>query len=239
MALDTNSNAYTFGYAIIMTLIVAAALALTAMSLKPLQDKSIALDKKTQILNAVSPISDKGLIDGEYAKRIEEVVVDKSGKVVTGGTSAFDLEIKKEYRKKKAGSDYNLPVYIYKMDDGKKKFIMPLHGAGLWDEIWGYVALNDDFKTIHGATFDHKGETPGLGAEIKTDWFQGQFKGKSIVNKSGSFEFKILKGKGNPGLDKEPHKVDGISGATITADGVDDMLKKGYLSYVDYFKGVR
>lgn len=227
---NIDSNGYTFGYAIVMTLVVAIALAGVSTGLRPIQKKEEDIDKKKSILNAVAPITDKSLVEAEYAKRIKEIVVDASGKEVSG-VSAFDIEIKKEY--KKPVSERKLPLYVYTTDSNEKNYILPLHGAGLWDEIWGFVAVKGDFNTVIGSAYDHKGETPGLGAEIKTDWFQNQFKGKKLA-KDNEFALKILKGKGNP-IEGKPFQVDGISGATITGDGVQDMLVKGYNSYTKYF----
>ena len=225
---DVNSNGYTFIYAIIMTLLVAVSLALAAYGLKPMQQKSIELDKKRSILNAVTSIQDKAKIVMEYDSKIQEVVIDAQGNPVTG-IQAFDIDMKKAY--KMSDSERKMPLYVYD-EGGKKKYIMPLHGAGLWDEIWGFVALEEDMNTIAGASFDHKGETPGLGAEITKEWFTTQFKGKQLANK-GNFGLKILKGKNND-IKGKPFVVDGMSGATITGDGVQDMIEKGYNKYLPY-----
>ena len=215
-----------------MTLIVAVSLASVATSLKPMQEKEEALDKKKQILGSVAPMEDKSLVDAEYAKRIEAKVVDMKGNEIAGA-NAFDIELRKEYRK--PAEKRQLPVYIYKNDDGTKNYIMPLHGAGLWDEVWGYIALDGDLNTISGATYDHKGETPGLGAEITKPWFQNQFIGKQLTDSQGKYAFDILKGKGND-IQGKVHLVDGMSGATITGDGVEAMIEKGYKAYNSFFK---
>ncbi len=237
MPINTNSNGYTFGYALVMTLLVAAILAGVAMLLKDRQDAEIRLDKMKQILNAVDPIDDKSKVQGEYEATIKEVIIDQSGKIVTDNApAAFDLDLRKEYVKKKAGDPYHMPVYVYEKGT-KKNYIMPLHGSGLWNVIWGYVALQDDFSTIDGATYGHAGETPGLGAEITKPWFQDQFKGRKFLNGKGDYELRILKGRGNE-LEGKPHLVDGMSGATITGVGVDSMLRKGYMTYKTYFESV-
>ncbi len=227
---NTNTNSYTLIYAVIMTLVVAILLAGVATSLRPIQAVSEALDKKNSILQAVLPDVTKDQAEQLYKERITEIVVAENGSEVSG-KSAFDIELKKEYRK--AGADRSMPVYMYK-DGQEMTYIMPLHGAGLWDEIWGYVAIDKDFKTIKGVSFDHKGETPGLGAEIKdASWFKSQFIGKKLTDASGKYQLKVLKGKGNKLTEGT---VDGISGATITGDGVGDMIEKGYGSYSAYFK---
>ncbi|QQS30924.1 MAG: NADH:ubiquinone reductase (Na(+)-transporting) subunit C [Sphingobacteriales bacterium] len=230
---NTNSNSYTFAYAAALTLIVAVALAAAATGLKPIQQQAIDLDKKRSILNAVTNLSDKNQILKEYAEKVTEVVIDEQGNVVEG-VKAFDLALKKEYKKPEA--ERKLPLYIYNSPEGKK-YIVPMHGAGLWDEIWGYLALDQDLNTIKGASFDHKGETPGLGAEITTENFQGQFEGKKLAE-GADYKFKVIKGI-NPGTKSNPYEVDGISGATITGDGVNTMIEKSFVSYNNYFNKMR
>ena len=236
---NTNTNAYTFGYAVVMTLIVAISLAGVSTGLKPIQEKAEALDKKKNILMAVIDVdeiakleADKNLAEGWYGNRIKPVVVDEKGNEVQG-EDAFEIEIKKEFKK---ASGQKMPLYVYE-HSGKKRYIMPLHGAGLWDEIWGFVALDQDLKTIVGTSYDHKGETPGLGAEITQSWFEDQFKGKKFTKVSDNNYIEVMKGKGNP--NKKDYQVDGISGATITGDGVDAMLEKGYKYYGAYFQKIK
>ena len=119
-----------------------------------------------------------------------------------------------------------------------KYYIVPLRGAGLWDAIWGYIALEDDMTTIKGAVFDHKGETAGLGAEITQQWFQDRFKGEKIYDAEGVLVgINVSKTNNDPqGADKEDHEVDAISGATITGDGVTDMISERLAHYTPYFK---
>ena len=117
---------------------------------------------------------------------------------------------------------------------GKTYYITAVRGKGLWDEIWGSIALEEDFKTIAGVSFDHAAETPGLGAEIKDNsaWVS-QFTGKSIYNDAGEFvSILVRKGGAIPG---NPHQVDAITGATITGDGVTKMWEKGLVQYEPYF----
>ena len=114
-----------------------------------------------------------------------------------------------------------------------------MRGKGLWGPIWGYIALNDDYNTIFGAVFDHDGETPGLGAEINTDWFRGAFIDKRIFDENGKF-VSITLHKGGEGAAQNAgdvlHGVDAISGGTITSRGLEDMVKNTFNSYLTYFK---
>ena len=153
----------------------------------------------------------------------------------TDGALAEDIDMAKE--KKKPESDRLLPLYVFSPEgSGDKYYIVSVRGNGLWDEIWGNIALGSDLNTIVGATFDHKGETPGLGAEIKDNPnFSKNFKGKKIY-KDGEYVSVIVR-KG--GARDQVYEVDGISGATVTADGVSEMLYRGIKYYEPYFAKLR
>ena len=127
-----------------------------------------------------------------------------------------------------------MPIFEADLGEDGIKYVIPLRGSGLWGPIWGYVSLNDDFNTIYGAIFDHQGETPGLGAEITTDAFQDDFKGKTIFNEDGEFVSLIVAKAGENA--PQQHKVDAISGGTITSKGLQDMLYDDLSAYLDFFK---
>ncbi|NNM23523.1 MAG: FMN-binding protein, partial [Flavobacteriaceae bacterium] len=151
---------------------------------------------------------------------------------------AYLIDIKKEANKAKDG-DYKrrLPLFIGEKD-GEEVYVVPVRGKGLWDAIWGFVAM-DKTMTIEGVYFDHKGETPGLGAEIKQRFFMDDFEGESFLD-DGNFEsIKVAKGNNDPkNLDKTDNEVDALAGATITGDGLSAMLKKDVRMYVSYFKNL-
>ena len=160
-------------------------------------------------------------------------MIDANGDKVKG-VDPFSIDLAVEM--KKPIKERHLPLFKAQKD-GKNYYIFPVYGKGLWGPIWGYVALEDDLNTIYGVTFDHKGETPGLGAEITKDWFQNQFKGKKIFDKKGNFvSVQVVKG-GAPAND--PYAVDAISGATITSRGVQAMLKNSLSSYINFIQKVR
>jgi len=115
-----------------------------------------------------------------------------------------------------------LPVFVCRNDDGALKYILPVYGAGLWGAIWGYVSFDDDGNTVYGAIFDHKGETPGLGAEIAGPKFAGQFINKHVFERGRFVSIQVI--KGGAGVNNL-HGVDAISGGTLTSRGVEDMLK--------------
>ncbi|ALO17409.1 NADH:ubiquinone reductase (Na(+)-transporting) subunit C [Salinivirga cyanobacteriivorans] len=236
--MNTQSNTYTFLYAAIMVVVVAALLSFAAMSLKPMQDKNVEVEKKKSILSSVSLGLDadeqenkNSYIESLYDKYIvDSYIVNSKGEKVKG--EAFTVDLKKELDK--PVESRKLPVFVSKQDDGTKNYILPVRGKGLWGPIWGYVALKNDYNTIVGASFDHKSETPGLGAEINTTEFEQQFVGKKLFNKDNEFvSVDVVKG-GAP--DDDPHAVDAISGGTITSNGLDAMLEDNLGSYVTYFK---
>ena len=229
--MNTNSNVYTIVYASVMVIIVAFVLAFFSGSLKERQDLNVKLDKKKQILYSLNlDLQDKDPAALYQQYITQELIVNVNGDVVErkGG---FDLDIKTELAKKDESSRL-LPVYECNID-GETKYIFPLYGAGLWGPIWGYIALNDDMNTIYGATFDHQGETPGLGAEINTLQFQKQFAGKTIFDNSHKF-VSVQVVKGGAGKDN-PHAVDAISGGTITSTGLQEMIHNCFENYQAFF----
>ena len=124
-------------------------------------------------------------------------------------------------------------MYISNIDN-TLQYIIPIRGTGLWGPIRGFISLKGDMNTVFGAVFDHKAETPGLGAEINRDFFELPFKNKKIFNDKGDFvSVTVIKG----GADEDDmHGVDGISGGTITSDGVTNMLNERLKKYLPYFK---
>ena len=227
---NVNSNKYTVIYATVITVIVAVILSLAATSLKGLQDKNVAIATMTDILKAVS-LDDAEDIEATYKKYIKGTVVDFEGNKFETNIKPLDVNVKKESKKSKEERMY--PVFIYTNDKGETNYIVPVRGFGLWDAIWGYVALGSDLNTVVGVAFDHVGETPGLGAEIKDNKAWGNsFKGKTIFDKSGNYvSVGVVKGV----LTDEEHQVSSISGATMTSKGVSKMLFEGLQDYLPYF----
>ncbi|WP_010136558.1 NADH:ubiquinone reductase (Na(+)-transporting) subunit C [Ochrovirga pacifica] len=230
--MNKNSNAYTFIFAIIIVTVIAGLLAFTATSLKDLQDTNVKAEKMQNILGTVG-VTDVSRDDAQAAfdQYIKKQLALTNKGTVDEKTNAFNINLKNEVKKPEDEQRY--PLYIAEKD-GKTFYVVPLYGAGLWDAIWGYVALGEDENTIVGANFDHKGETPGLGAEITTDWFQAQFEGKKILDESNNFvSVTAVKGGAKPG---DEHGVDAISGGTITSNGVSNMIEERLAHYLPYFK---
>ena len=211
--MNTNSNSYTIIYAAIMVVIVAFLLAFVSSSLKETQYKNVEQDTKKQILSAIN-VTDVKDAEAEFAKyEVKDMLMNADG-TLAPYTDAFQVSYKGEIAEKR------FHVFECKVD-GATKYILPIYGAGLWGPIWGYVALNDDKDSVYGAYFNHAGETPGLGAEITTAKFQAPFVGKKILE-NGEVVLSVVK---NGKVAKADYEVDGISGGTITSQGVDAMLK--------------
>ena len=232
--MNRDSNAYTFLFATVMVLIVASALAFTATSLKDLQASNARKEKMQNILATIGIKTDREMAETLYNKFIVEELSLVTGGSVDSDTDAFELELNKEL--KKPVSEQRFPLYVANVE-GVKSYVVPLRGAGLWNAIWGYIALEEDKNTIKGAVFDHKGETAGLGAEITQKWFQDRFTGEKIFNNNGKLVgINVSKTNNDPdGNDKDDNEVDAISGATITGDGVTDMIKERLQNYLSYF----
>lgn len=229
--MDRNSNGYTFLFAAIMVIVVGALLAFAATSLKDLQDENVKKEKMQNILASVGVVVEREEAPNQFSTVIKEQLALKSDGTVDEATKAFDIDLKSELSK--SVENQRFPLYVAEQD-GKKFYIVPLRGAGLWDAIWGYVALEEDLNTIKGTVFDHKGETPGLGAEITQKWFQDRFVGEKIKDQSGEI-VGVTVAKGNTDPSKDDNKVDAISGATITGDGVTNMIKERLSNYKNYF----
>ena len=152
--------------------------------------------------------------------------------------NAYLIDIKKEQESAKSGNARRLPLFIGEKE-GKKFYIAPIRGKGLWDAIWAYVAMDEDM-VVQGAYFDHKGETPGLGANIKERFFMDDFIGEHLMS-NGTFKgITVSKSNGDPkNEDKTDNEVDAIAGSTITGDGVTAMIRNELKLYVPYFKNLK
>ena len=222
--LDTGSNVYTIVYASVMVIIVAFLLAFVSSVLKPAQEANVENDTKGQILTSLN-IDIKA--DGfNVAKEFENVkdmlwngteLVPYDGKFLSAYGSAI-----------KAGE---LHVFVAEVG-GETKYVLPVTGRGLWGGLWGYIALNADKKTVFGTYFYHTSETAGLGARIGERWFQEQFNGKPIF--AGDDTQNIALSVVKAGVSKAETEVDGVTGATLTSDGVSAMVKDGLTVYISF-----
>ncbi|MGI6232312.1 MAG: FMN-binding protein [Prevotella sp.] len=201
--MKTNSNSYTIIYSSVIVIIVAFLLAFVYQALKPRQDANVSLDVKKQILNSLN-IRD---LDNQAAEAKYAEVVKESKYVMDGADT--------------------LHYYICNLN-GETKYVFQLRGMGLWGGISGYLSVNADKETVYGAYFNHESETAGLGAEIKDNrsW-QEKFQGKRIFATSDKNHDKVVLSvdkKYNAG--DADHTVDAVTGATLTSNGVRNMLQK-------------
>lgn len=223
------SNRYIFIFSAVMVIAVATLLSLAATLLQPRQLKNLEIEKKKSMLESIGIPSTRETTETLYDKYIRESFVLNSKGEVVGGVDAFNVVLNIE-QKKPLDQQY-LPVFNAIPDNGEKVIIIPVEGKGLWGPIYGYVSLKSDMNTINGVTFDHKGETPGLGAEINTIQFESMFPGKKLYEADEFVSIGVIKG----GVKEDDiHNVDAISGGTITSKGLQKMLLDCIGKYNDY-----
>lgn len=235
-----RSNKYIILFSTILTIILGGMLSATSVVLKPLQDKQVDLDNKKKILGAVmdiSAIENPAEILTIYDKRFASIVVDVNGNIIEKDKKGNPIEVEKinvQKHYKFAKEDRHYPVFQFMNEVTPSKveaYIFPMWGAGLWDWISGFVAVKSDLNTIEGIAFDHKSETPGLGARITDKVITERYKGKKLFDTSGVLR-SVSMVKGEKGLPLDDHHIDGMSGATLTGKGVNDML----LNYMECYK---
>lgn len=237
--MNKDKNLYTILYAAVMVIFVAVVLAFVSQSLGDRQRNNEKIDKMQQILRSVNAGTDnKEEVISKYTSVIkQELLIKQDGSVEKtfegedlAKNEAFDMNTRNAFKLLPSNPNMSLPLYIAEVD-GQTKYIIPMNGAGLWGPIWGYIALDDDCSKVFGTDFSHEGETPGLGAEITRKEFSQQFVGKEIF-KGGEFKSIAVVKKGHKaeGMDY----VDGISGGTLTSNGVNDMLNSSLRPYRQY-----
>jgi Na+-transporting NADH:ubiquinone oxidoreductase subunit C len=235
--MNRESNNYIFAYAMSLVAVSAVLLSAAVMWLAPYQKRNSVIEKKLNILQAVHKAdsadmvrSKNDYVEANYTRYItQEKVVDTNGGEVEG--SAFDIIFEDELAK--PTNERRLPVFVCTDDDSAIYYILPLRGAGLWGPIWGYIAIESDMNTIFGAIFDHKSETPGLGAEIATKKFQQQFIGKKLFDGTAFTSIDVKKGSATQNM---PHAVDAVSGGTITSEGLRKMMADNLQMYVPFLR---
>mmetsp|Transcript_25330 Transcript_25330/g.29331 ORF Transcript_25330/g.29331 Transcript_25330/m.29331 type:complete len:248 (-) Transcript_25330:2306-3049(-) len=243
MSKRTDSNSYTIIFATAMVVIVGSLLAFFASSLKPTIDENKRIEKQQNILyamgvnendesSAIFVSGDK--VGNEFTKYITKQIVIQ-GDATIEDEKAYLIDVKKQQTLAKDGEERKFPLFIGEKD-GETFYVAPIRGKGLWDAIWGYVAM-DKNMVVQGAYFDHKGETAGLGANIKLRFFMDDFKGEHLLKGDDFVGITISKSNNDPkNIDKTDNEVDAIAGATITGDGVSAMIKSELRNYVPYFK---
>ena len=235
--MNRDSDKHTYIFAVLMVLSVAFVLSFTSESLKDLQNANVKKEKMQNILSSVGINVTRDESEDLYMDYISEELSLKSDGTIDDDIDAFDINLALEV--KKDSETQRFPLYIANVEN-EKFYVIPLRGAGLWAEIWGYIALKEDINTIKGVSFDHKSETAGLGAEITEDWFINSFTDEKINDSQGNFVGVYLtKSNNDPrNEDKMDNEVDAISGATITGDGVSDMIIERVQNYLPYFNNI-
>lgn len=221
--MKTNSNSYTIIYAAVMVVIVAFMLAFVSSSLCDRQNRNVEFDTKKQILSALN-VRNVEDVENTYKKYVKQDMLMQADGTLTENQDGFSTAYEKEVKTNK-----RFHVFVAEKD-GDTKYVFPVYGTGLWGAIWGYVALNSDKNTVYGVYFSHASETPGLGAEIATEHFQTLFSGKKAVD-NGQIVLGVVK---NGKVENPECQVDGISGGTITSDGVNLMLKNCLSNYKNF-----
>ncbi|MCM4168625.1 Na(+)-translocating NADH-quinone reductase subunit C [Arenibacter antarcticus] len=247
MAINTEKNSYTVIFAAIMVVIVGSLLAFIASSLSEKIGENQRLEKQQNILYAmgVNENVDEGSVNfvstdkvaAEFEKYIKEQLVIQGDKI-TKDDNAYLIDLKKQETEAKAGNVRKLPLFVGEKD-GKTYYIIPMRGKGLWDAVWGFMAL-DDNMVVQGVFFDHKGETPGLGANINQRYFMDDFTGESILDNNRYVGISVAKGNNDPINErKDDNAVDALAGATITGDGVSAMIRQTVNLYKPYLETIR
>lgn len=237
-----KGDGYVIGFSFVICILCSLLLSATASVLKERQDYNVEIDRKMNVLKAFGvdiTHEDGGHLTADEIERyfrdhISELVLDgASGQVLEGVTSSSLKADEVESRAK-------LPLYVWREEGVVRKYAFPVSGKGLWSTIYGYLSLDANLSEIVGVTFYKHGETPGLGGEVETDWFQRQFPGKKVFADGQRLKFEVVKGKV---ADRYPggsdHAVDGISGATITGNGVTKFINRDLDRYEKYFSAIR
>jgi len=247
MSKKTDSNSYTMIFAVIMVLVVGSMLAFLASSLKPSIKENERIEKQQNILYAMgvnendessANFVSTSVAGDEFQKYIKKQLVIE-GDNISESEDAYLIDVKKQQANAKNGKVRKLPLFVGERE-GKTFYVAPIRGKGLWDAIWGYISM-DENMIVQGAYFDHKGETPGLGANIKQRYFMDDFIGEHLMSDTGVFKgIRVAKGNNDPkNEEKTDYEVDAIAGATITGDGVSAMIKSDLKLYVPYFKSLK
>lgn len=234
---NDNSTSKTIKVALILCIVCSVIVSTAAVLLRPAQQANKALDRKTNILAAAGMLN-KG--DNVLAKF--ESITTRAVDLTTGKfTDAVDLQ---SYNQRKASKDPKLStdlgdadiakigrlpkfmiVYIVEGSEGLEKIILPVKGYGLWSTLYGFVALESDLNTVAGLGFYEHAETPGLGGEIDNPSWKAQWVGKKSYDSNNKQALTVIKGKVNMDRPESIHQIDGLSGATLTSRGVDNLVK--------------
>ena len=247
MAINTEKNTYTLLFAIGLVVVVGTLLAAIDSSLKDKIRINKILEKQQNILYAIGINENEGnsvnfiaadKAEEEFNKYVTKQIYIQGDEVIEDN-KAYLIDVKKQKALAKDPTyKRKLPLFIAEKD-GRNLYVAPIRGKGLWDAIWAYVSVDEDM-VIRGIYFDHKAETPGLGANIKQRFFMDDFIGESLLDSQGNFKgVTVSKTNLDPkNEDKYDNEVDAIAGSTITGDGVTAMIRSDLSLYQPYFNSL-
>ncbi|WP_422859211.1 Na(+)-translocating NADH-quinone reductase subunit C [Flagellimonas sp. S174] len=247
MALNTDKNSYTVLFAVIMVAVVGSLLAFLASSLSGKIKENERFERQQNILYAMGineNTPDSGVnfiptdvVEQRFTEKVKHQYVWVNGEIQEDD-QAFLIDVKKQLAALKEGGDARLPIFVGEKE-GEELYVLPMYGKGLWDAIWGFMSVNKDM-VVQGVYFDHKGETAGLGANIKLRFFMDDFIGESLMEGKSYSGIEVSKTNNDPvNNDKEDNEVDAIAGATITGNGVSAMIKETLKAYRPYLETIR
>lgn len=247
MAINTDKNGYTVLFSILMVIVVGSVLAFLASGLSDRIKENERFEKQQNILYAMGVnenTPDSGVnfiptevVEDKFGERIKAQYVLMNGEVKQDD-NAFAIDVRKQLAALKAGDEARLPIFVGEKD-GKEVYILPMYGKGLWDAIWGFISVDKNL-VVQGVYFDHKGETAGLGANIKMRFFMDDFIGESLLDGSSYSGITVSKTNNDPlNEDKQDNEVDAIAGSTITGNGVTSMIKETLKAYKPYLETIR
>jgi Na+-transporting NADH:ubiquinone oxidoreductase subunit C len=239
-----RGNAYTFGFMAVVCVGCALVVSTAATILRPYQLYAERIDNYKNVLLAAGLIDRNASLSNKeieqaYDQAVAGKLVDAKGAVVAEETSLTPEDVHRVAKIPPGVPGYvpperrTYPIYTVQRDGALDGYIVPVYGQGLWSTMYGYLALESDGRTIRNLVFYKEGETPGLGKEITKEWFQSQFQNKRFMGPDGTITFTV----GRPGLEStDPTVVGGISGATITGRGVQNMIVDMMTLYRPYFE---
>ena len=224
MSSEKKQNSFIF--AAVLCLLTSVLLTGAAVGLKDRQDLNIKVDQQKNILKALGTSVEKGMspqaVQSFYSTHVKDRYISASSEVTTTVT--------------------DFPIYLVENNSVIESYAIPFQAYGLWSWVYGYIAFEGDGDTVKGLTVYKHGETPGLGGEVEKDWFQKQFVGKKITDVQGGFvSIGIIKGNVEEKFKKEEQQnyVDGISGATLTSQGMEKYLKLEIGKYEKFAQKLR
>ncbi|MEM9866851.1 MAG: Na(+)-translocating NADH-quinone reductase subunit C [Bacteroidota bacterium] len=247
MAIDTEKNSYTVLFAVIMVIVVGSVLAFLASGLSEKISENERFEKQKNILYAMGVnenTPDSGVnfvptnvVEETFTQEIKKQYVWVNGEIQEDN-QAFLIDVKEQLAASKQGGEARLPIFVGEKD-GEEIYVLPMYGKGLWDAIWGFMSV-DKNMVVQGVYFDHRGETAGLGANIKLRFFMDDFTGESLMEGQSYSGIEVSKTNNDPlNNDKEDNEVDAIAGATITGNGVSAMIKETLKAYRPYLETIR